>query len=157
MRIFGFALLLALSSISYAQEKPFGDAVAECAARYSLPVDSPMLQKVFSACESEVERSRKIINSDTLSLIQIFEKCLAESATRFDDRISPASEIAQATAAECRFKWFSVVKSSSTPPSEWSAKMDEYPSKAVRDAALRAVLLNRSANTIDSRSTKTKK
>lgn len=157
MRMFGFVLLLALSSISYAQEKPFGDAVADCAARYSLPVDSPRLQEVFSECEREVERSLKRINPDTLSLIQIFEKCLAESAARFDDRISPASEIAQATAAECQFKWFSVIKSSSTPPSEWSAKMDEYPSKAVRDAALRAVLLNRSGVTTDSRSTKARK
>ena len=128
---------------SYAQEKAFGDAVADCAAKYGLPVDSPRLQEVFSICEKEVERSRRPVNPDTLSLVESFEKCLAENAARFDDRISSASEIAQAAAAECQFKWLSVLKSSSTPPSEWNSRMDEYPSKAVRDAALRAVLVNR--------------
>ena len=151
MRVFGILGFCLLSSLSYADEKPFGDAVAECAAKYQLPVNSPELQQVFAACEKEVERSRKQVNPDTLSLVETFEKCLAENAARFDDRISPASEIAQAAAAECQFKWFSVLKSSSTLPSEWSARMDEYPSKAVRDAALRAVLLNRSAAAPESR------
>lgn len=151
MRVFGVVAFGLLSSLSYAQERPFGDAVAECAAKYQLPVNSPKLQDVFSACEKEVERSRRQVNPDTLSLVETFEKCLAENAARFDDRISPASEIAQAAAAECQFKWFSVLKSSSTPPSEWNARMDEYPSKAVRDAALRAVLLNRRTTAPESR------
>lgn len=151
MRVFSILGFCLLSSLSYAQQKPFGDAVAECAAKYQLPVNSPELQEVFTACEKEVERSRKPVNPDTLSLVETFEKCLAENAARFDDRISPASEIAQAAAAECQFKWFSVLKSSSTPPTEWSARMDEYPSKAVRDAALRAVLLNRRAAAPESR------
>ena len=51
MRVFGILGFCLLISLSYADEKPFGDAVAKCAAQYQAPVNSLELQQVFAACE----------------------------------------------------------------------------------------------------------
>jgi hypothetical protein len=143
LRLFTILFLYSLSFSALSQTKAFGDEVAECAAKYGLPLNSPKLQEVFSICEKEVEQSRTAIKTNTPTAVESFLGCLNESAVFLDDYISPASEIAQVVAAECRNKWFSVVKSSNAPPSEWITNMEAYTSNTVKDSALRAVLINR--------------
>ncbi len=73
---------------------------------------------------------------DVLSAIDRFEKCLRDAAGRLDDQISPASDIATSAAADCEPKWQSVLMASNEP----LVKMEQYPSRSVRDSALRQVL-----------------
>lgn len=73
---------------------------------------------------------------NTLAKIEEFRLCLRTAAANLDDFISPASDIASAAASECAPKWQSVLVASN----ESLTKMEQYPSQAVRETALRGVL-----------------
>ena len=75
-------------------------------------------------------------HADTLAAISKFETCLQRAALDLDDLTSPASDIATAAAEQCAPSWQAVLLANG----EALSKMDEYPSKAVREASMKNVL-----------------
>lgn len=73
-----------------------------------------------------------------LTKIDRFTACLSKEASRLDDFVSPASDIAAVIASECSGKWQAVLSVTGE-----MHKMNDYPSKAVLTEAVRQVLIGR--------------
>lgn len=135
-------MLIATLTTASVSAANFGDEVVACAAAKRVQPNSLEASKVFAECEKEVSERRKKVESaktDIPVLVDQFRDCLYESASDLDDSISPASEIARAAASSCRPKWMKVLVANS----ESISKMDSYPSQAVMDASIEAVLTQR--------------
>jgi len=134
---------LLLASMGTSNAANFGDEVAECAVRHGAKSGSPELGRVFELCEKEVTAKREQeerLGPDLTKLIGQFQNCLHVSAASLDDEISPASDVARAVTASCRQRWMSVLLANNEPLS----RIDSYPGASITDAAIGAVLNNRS-------------
>jgi hypothetical protein len=92
-----YALLALIFFTLPAHAANFGDEVADCAAKYGLPLNSPDLPKVFSKCEKEISdnHTSKQLNNEPIKISNSVFECAAKR------NLDPGSEEFAYALGEC--------------------------------------------------------
>lgn len=122
---------------TYAQQKPFGDMVVECLAKMKAQPESQQFKNQMNLCENQV---------NTLIKKEAWYKCIASEIKYMDDKISPASNIADATSGLCKTEFDAIVDSLNVSNREKQDTKDRRI-EATKSVALQLTLIIRANNT----------
>lgn len=136
-KIFLLAALVIPPAAVSQQQRPFGDRVVDCLVEMKVNSDSPDFSSKLNICERRV--SLEVRKED-------WHRCIAKEASKLDDHISPASDIAQAVSSMCEAEFDAFLDGMTLSPQlRQSARADRI--QTTKEVAVKIVLMLRAEAT----------
>ena len=107
MKVIHLLLLAGAIVAGAAFAEPYGDRVARCLAEQKVMPDSPDFNQ-------QAERCERILRMDDAKAA--WQVCMWRAVASMDDRVSPASDIATATADQCGQEYGAMLDASTLSP-----------------------------------------
>lgn len=113
--------------------EPYGDRVARCLAEHKVMPDAPDFNQ-------QAERCERVLKMDDAKAA--WQVCMWRAVALMDDRVSPASDIATATADQCGQEYEAMLDASTLSP-ETRYRLYSERMKATKELAVKLVLMQR--------------
>ncbi|MFN3715638.1 MAG: hypothetical protein ACK4R8_02820 [Thiobacillus sp.] len=133
MKTIHYLLLAGALSATNAFAEPYGDRVARCLAEQNVMPDAADFNQ-------QAERCERILKMDDAK--SAWQGCVSRAVALMDDRVSPASDIATATADQCGQEHGAMLDALTLSP-ETRYRLYSERKKATKELAIKLILMQR--------------